>query len=318
MKYLRLKTTDPYYNLAVEEYLFRYSDEDIFMLWQNAPSVIIGKNQNVYAEVNTEYAAENGIYVVRRITGGGAVYHDMGNLNYTFITSAERADALDFARFTAPIIAALSELGLSASLSGRNDIICEGRKISGNAHFSDGSRTLHHGTLLFDADLEEMSAVLRTDIDKLKMRAIKSHKGRVANIRQLLRSDLTVEDFILHIERQISLSSSLLIPNDCQILSELCSRNRSEAWIYSHKPFLREYTIRKSTRFDFGTVTLELSLNGDTVDHAVISGDFFEVSPVSELEALMVGRRLSELGLIDPSPYIGGMTVRDLFSLLNS
>lgn len=319
MKYVRLRSTDPYLNLATEEYLFRHSDDDIFMLWQNRPSVIIGKNQNAYAEVNVESAAERQISVVRRITGGGAVFHDLGNLNYTFITSSDKAESLDFAYFTKPIIDALGSLGLSAELSGRNDILCEGRKISGNAHFSDGRRILHHGTLLFDADLNAMSTVLRSDIDKLRMRAIKSHKGRVANIKELLGGGLTVEDFIAHIEGHLapSISGVLSLPEDDSRLTGLYERNRSDEWIFSHKSFLREYAVSTKMRFDFGTVALELSLNGDRVERAVISGDFFEVRPVSELEALMAGRTLAEIERIDPSLFIGGMATADLSLLIS-
>ena len=318
MKYVRLKSTDPYLNLAIEEFLFRYSDEDIFMLWQNRPSVIIGKNQNAYTEVELEYTKKADIAVVRRITGGGAVYHDGGNVNYSFITSREKTESLDFAYFAAPVIEALGGLGLTATLSGRNDILCGERKISGNAQYSDGKRVLHHGTLLFDADLGVLSSALKTDIDKLKMRAIKSHKSRVANIRELLGNDMTVDEFILHLEGHISSSMEcdLSVSTDDPRLTALYERNRSDEWIYSHKTYLREYTFRAKKRFDFGTVAVELSLNGDTVEKAAVSGDFFENSPISELEGLMIGKNLTEICDLDPSPYIHGMAKGDLSLLL--
>ena len=133
---------NPYYNLACEEYLLYHSDEDIFMLWQNEPTVVLGKNQNIYAEVDPDYAEKHGIHVIRRITGGGAVYHDGGNVNYTFITSRERAQVLDFAYFTEPIRAALEHWGLKAELSGRNDLLVDGLKFSGNAqHATKGEDT---------------------------------------------------------------------------------------------------------------------------------------------------------------------------------
>ena len=318
MKYVRLRSTDPYLNLAVEEYLFRYSDEDIFMLWQNRPSVIIGKNQNAYTEVELEYTKKAGISVVRRITGGGAVYHDGGNVNYSFITSREKAESLDFAYFAAPVIEALGSLGLNAALSGRNDLICDGKKISGNAQFSDGRRILHHGTLLFDANLGELSKALKSDIDKLKMRAIKSHKSRVANIRELLGSEMTVDEFISQLESYISSSMEcdLSMPTDDSRLTALYERNCSDEWIFSHKTYLRQYSFRAKKRFDFGTVAIELSLNGDRIEKAAISGDFFENSPVSELEGLMIGKNLTEIFDLDPSPYIHGMAKDDLSLLL--
>ena len=320
MKYLRLKTTDPYFNLAVEEFLFRYSEDDIFMLWQNRPSVIIGKNQNAYAEVELDYTRKKGISVVRRITGGGAVYHDDGNVNYSFITSRERADSLDFAYFAAPVIEALGSLGLTASLSGRNDILCDDRKISGNAQYSDGKRILHHGTLLFNADLGELTQALKTDIDKLKMRAIKSHKSRVANISELLNSEMTVDEFISRLEGTIapSMECDLPVPSDDCRLAELYERNRSDEWIYSHKTYLREYTVRAKRRFDFGTVAIELSLNGDSVVKASVSGDFFEIRPVSELEKAMIGKTIPEICELDPSAYVHGMEKDDLAILLQN
>ena len=319
MKYLRLKSNDPYYNLAVEEYLLRYSEDDIFMLWQNSPSVIVGKNQNIYTEVNTEYVKEKGIFPVRRITGGGAVYHDLGNVNYTFITSRERSDALDFAYFTRPISDALSALGLESSLSGRNDIICGERKISGNAQFSDGNRILHHGTLLVCADLGEMSAALSCDIEKLKARAIRSHKGRVANISDLLPHPISTEEFISHIESQLShiIEGGDPPALDAEKIDGLACRNRSNEWIFSDKRYLREYTVCKKKRFDFGTVSIELSLNGDTIEKALISGDFFELRPICELEAMLVGLTLSASDLPNPSLFIHGMTAHHIKNLIS-
>ena len=200
MKYIRLTTTDPYYNLAVEEYLFRTADDDVFMLWQNGPSVISGKNQNVYAEVDLGYAATHGINVCRRITGGGSVYHDLGNINYTFICPSGDRAALDFEHFTLPIRRALGELGISCKLGGRNDIECEGGKISGNAQHIEGGRILHHGTLLFDTDFDVMSSVLKVDKEKLAYRAIKSCRARVVNLSCLLKKKIPTESFLLQIE----------------------------------------------------------------------------------------------------------------------
>lgn len=321
MKYIRLKTTDPYYNLAVEEFLFRHGGEDCFMLWQNRPSVIVGKNQNVYTEVNTDYAADKGISVVRRITGGGAVYHDLGNVNYTFISSSGGGDGPDFARFARPVIHAISLLGVECSLSGRNDIECKdsGRKISGNAQFSSDSRTLHHGTLLFDANVGEMSAVLKADRQKLEQKAIRSHRGRVANLKELIPSPITVEEFIAHVERTvlgITGATASPPPTDPEI-DLLAARNASAEWIYSNRRYLTEYTVSEGRRFPFGRVSVRLSLKGNTVERAVVSGDFFEIAPVSELERLMEGRQLSELRSIDPSRFIDGMTSADLWSLVS-
>lgn len=318
MKYIRLKTTDPYYNLAVEEYLLKSSDEDVFMLWQNCPSVIIGKNQNAYAEVDLEYAKVHGINVVRRMTGGGAVYHDLGNLNYSFITSTERAESLDYEYFTRPIVDALASLGLDCRLCGRNDIECNGKKISGNAQLNSGGRILHHGTLLFDVDTDEMSAVLRIDREKLEYKAVKSHKGRVANISSLLKKSVDMGAFITQIEAFVlerMTAETVSAPENAEI-GALCDRNRSEDFIYSDRRFLTSYSCSRRKKFHYGIVNLDMILNGNTIESVVISGDFFERSSVEELEKELVGRSVGELDGIDPSKYIDKMTAEELAELM--
>lgn len=317
MKYLKLNTTDPYYNLAVEEYLFRHDHGDVFMLWQNRPSVIIGKNQNAYAEVDLDYAAAKGITVARRITGGGAVYHDLGNLNYSFITSSDSPEIPDQAYFTKPIIDALAELGVECTLSGRNDIECNGRKISGNAQTKDGERILHHGTLLFDVNTDEMAAVLRIDKEKLEYRAIASHKSRVTNLSGMIPG-LSVNELARHIENKIigETGAEVMTPPENGKVASLAARNGSKEWIFSDRRFLTGYTVRRKKRFPFGTVSVELSLNGDTIEGAVISGDFFGTKPINELEKSLVGKHLAEVEFGDVSDYISRMTPDELCELI--
>ena len=185
---------DPYFNLAAEQYLLERRDTaPVFMIWRNSPAVIIGKNQNAYAELNEAFIRENDIKVVRRLTGGGAVFHDV---NYTFISPKQGANALDFARFCAPIIEALCDLGANAVLSGRNDIEIDGRKVSGNAQTVCGDRILHHGTLLWSADLSKLAGALKVDPEKIASKGIKSVRSRVANIRDLIGSEMSATDFI--------------------------------------------------------------------------------------------------------------------------
>lgn len=318
MKYLRLSSTDPYYNLAVEEYLLRDTKEDVFMLWQNEKTVVIGKNQNAYAEVNLDYAKENGIRVARRLSGGGAVYHDMGNVNYTFITSSEKAEALDYAYFTKPIIEALASLGVKAELSGRNDLECGGKKFSGNAQYTSDGRILHHGTLLFDVDAEVLSRVLRVDKEKLAFRAVKSHKGRVGNLAPLLHG-ITVEEFIESIEAHVLKTTNaekIPIPENAEI-DALRARNASKEWILSEKRYLTEYTLQRRRKYSFGIVFLDLTVSGDRIENIVISGDFFGTRPISELENALSGQSLKSLPTLDPSPYIAGMTREELEQLLS-
>ena len=317
MKYLRLYSTDPYYNLAVEEYLLRYTDEDIFMLWQNEKTVVIGKNQNAYAEVDLDYAEKQGIRIARRISGGGAVYHDMGNVNYTFITSGERATALDYAYFTRPIIEALGKLGVKAELSGRNDLECAGKKFSGNAQYAGDGRILHHGTLLFDTDAEVLSHVLRVDKEKLAYRAVHSHKGRVGNLAPLL-GGITVDAFLSHVEASVlgaTRAESIHVPVR-QEIDALARRNASKEWILSDKRYLTEYTAERRKKYPFGVVCVSMTLSGSKIEGIVISGDFFGTRPVAELENAIAGHTLDALPALDPSPYIAGMTGEELTHLL--
>ena len=319
MKYVRLKTSDPYYNLAVEEYLLRQSEDDYFMLWQNAPSVIIGKNQNAYTEVELDYARSAGINVVRRITGGGAVYHDGGNLNFSFITSTAKADALDFDYFTRPIISALAEMGLECTLSGRNDLEIGGRKFSGNAQYSDGRRILHHGTLLFNTDLDVLEKALRTDKEKLEFKAVKSHKGRVVNLSELLNEKWTVSDFADRIEWHLIEKAGVVkvdVPADPAI-DELRARNASEEWIYSSRRYLTDYTLCRRKKYPFGIVEVKLKLSGDVIQNAVISGDFFGKEPVGELENKLSEKKTAEISYLDVSKYIDKMTDKEFWALIN-
>ena len=189
--------TDPRINLAIEEYALKNLDinETYLLFYINEPSIIIGKNQNSVEEINTEYVESNGIHVVRRLSGGGAVYHDLGNLNYSFITKDDGDSFHNFRKFTEPVIAALKQMGVNAELSGRNDILAEGRKISGNAQFSTKGRMFTHGTLLFNSEMDHIVSALRVKKDKIESKGIKSVRSRVANISEFLTETVDIEEF---------------------------------------------------------------------------------------------------------------------------
>ncbi len=322
MKLLVLTSTDPYLNLAIEEYLFLHTEEPIFMLWQNAPSVIIGKNQNAYAEVDRAYADARGIRIARRITGGGAVYHDLGNINYSYLSPNEKGRALDFESFTAPILRALHSLGIHAALSGRNDIEIDGKKISGNAQHKVGARLLHHGTLLFDTDTTVLEAVLRPNRKKLQTRAIRSVGARVVNLRTLLGEDWTRDRFLDYLSAYIEKEyhAERIFPPVCGAVEEIAKRNASSDWIFPKKELFSRYTEIKEERYPFGTVALMLSMENDQIESVAITGDFFGIRPVGELEAILCGTKLSELEkrlLTCPvSEFIFGMDVPTLIDLL--
>ena len=318
MKYIRLYTTNPYYNLAVEEYLFRHADDDVFMLWQNAPSVIAGKNQNIYAEVDLDYAKENGINVCRRITGGGAVYHDLGNINYTFISTRGDTRALDFEFFTRPIRNALGRLGVECQVGSRNDIECEGGKFSGNAQHYESGRILHHGTLLFNTDFNVMEAVLKVDKEKLAYRAVKSCRSRVVNLIGLIKKEISLDGFLSQIEASVCTDLGAISEKapENEEINAIYKRNQTHEWLFSDKRFLTNYAVERKNKYPFGLVKVQLELERGLISRITFSGDFFSTSPIEELERSLVGMNPNALKEIDPSPFISGMSFSELKELL--
>ena len=210
LHYLETGSTDPAYNLAFEEYVLTHRmDGDYLILWQNDNTVVVGQNQNTAAEINRAFVEEHHINVVRRGTGGGAVYHDLGNLNYSFINDVGD-DGISIRRFTQPVVAALRSLGLNAEASGRNDILVEGRKVSGTAQRVYKTRILHHGTLLFDSDPDMVAGALNVDPEKFRSKGRKSVRSRIGNIRSFLKQDMTLQDFWAHL--RVSLGKTDVAP----------------------------------------------------------------------------------------------------------
>ncbi len=330
--------TDPYFNLASEEYLLTHADDDIIMLWRNEPSVIIGKNQNAFAEINFDFTNENNIKVVRRLTGGGAVFHDLGNVNFTFISpsggrlaSGIREGGLDFAHFTAPIINALRSLGIDASLSGRNDIVVSTedgeRKVSGNAQCVVDGVTLHHGTLLFSAELSRLQGALNVDPAKLKSKGIASVRSRVANIRDLLDNGTSMADaaaFVTFLSEWLSHEFACTaeeftgqMENDIARLVK--SKYSTDAWNL-HR--FGSFEKKRHKRCDFGTVEVLFSVKDGIIAELAISGDFFGVRDVSELADLLRGVEYSRAAIeeklqkIQICDYINGADSGILTDLL--
>ncbi len=313
MKFSYLKTKNPHYNLAVEEYLLKYTDEEYILLWQNEPTVVIGKNQNAFAEVDLEFTKENGIHIARRITGGGAVYHDLGNLNYSYISKKEGND-IDFERFSRPVIDALQDMGLSASLSGRNDIMIGERKISGNAQTVYGDRVLHHGTLLFNSNLDVLSNALRVDEEKIKTKAIKSTRSRVANLSEFLSEKFTLQNFANKVKEFIisRYNAAEINVSENDIINSMRVRNASKEWIFPERDYLSHFLVSSKKRYDFGSVGISLDMKKDVVIAAKIEGDFFGIRDIGELENRLVGVSISDIqsvvSKIKISDYIFGMT----------
>ncbi len=314
-------TTDPAFNLALEEYLFSSTDQSWFFLWQNENAVIIGKNQVALREVDSALAAENGTKIIRRMTGGGAVYHDMGNVNYSYIVNSED-NAICFERYTRAIIRYLENLGVKAEFTGRNDILVEGKKISGNAQHIKNGRILHHGTLLFNADLQYASKVLTPDSKKINSRGVSSVKSRITNIKDHLTDDMDTELFISSLLQFITSDAAATPcePNEEQIgcAKKLCEeRYATFGWNFGTSP---QYDFSVEKRFDFGTVSVTADIQDGNIKSIAIIGDFFGNEDITILCERLSGCRHEREEIAsktsDISDFIYGMNSRMFLELL--
>jgi len=306
-------TTSPQVNLAREEYLLKNKKDDYILLWKNEPSVIIGKNQNTYAEVNLKKAEELNVHVVRRITGGGAVYHDLGNLNYTFITDGYNPDT-DFKTFSLPVCEYLKSIGLNATFSGRNDILIDGMKISGTAVAVENNRTMYHGTLMFDVNLSVLGEILIPSPLKLQSRGISSVKSRVTNIKE--HTSLSPDEFINGLFNYLKQSHEIYIPTtkDTDAVIALAnSKYSSWDWNVGQNP---KYSVSNSKKFDFGIVSLDFDVYNGVIDKLSLTGDFFGLHDVSQLCSRLCGIAHTKESLItalcDVNQFISGATPLDI------
>ena len=309
--------TDPYFNLASEQYLLDSEEKEIFMLWRNTRSVIIGKNQNAYAEINRSFVDEHNIKVVRRLTGGGAVFHDLGNLNFTYIVPRNNCPTLDFERFSRPIIEALSSLGVNAELAGRNDITVNGRKISGNAQCVYNDKVMHHGTLLFSADMSQMSGALNVDEEKIKSKGIKSVRSRVCNISEFL-PNLDILDFKKYLEDKFEGEKAEF--SDKQISEITVLRDtKYSTWEWNYG-VSKDYSKRSKKHFQFGTVDISLTSDKGKITDIRFWGDYFSLNDISQLETKLIGCRFDKKELLerleDVGSYIMGADIETIGNLI--
>jgi lipoate-protein ligase A len=320
--------TDPRINLAIEEYLLKTMDveKDPFLLFYiNEPSIIIGKNQNTAEEINTDYVDSNGIHVVRRLSGGGAVYHDLGNLNYSFITVDDGNSFRNFRKFTEPVVQALQSLGVNAELSGRNDLMVEGRKVSGNAQFSTRGRMFSHGTLMFDTEVDAVVSALKVSKEKIESKGIKSIRSRVANISEFLEEPMSVTEFRAAIlnslfEGEENVKYWELTDEDWENIRELSAQRYGNwDWNYGKSP---KFNMKHSHRFPVGGIDVRLQVENGAILDAHIYGDFFGVGDVAEIEKAITGVKYERAALdeaisgFDIPKYLGGITKEEFLKLI--
>ena len=326
MIYAETGSTDPAFNLAFEQYILENKPEgDWLMLWQNENTVVVGRNQLTAAEIDEAFVREHDIRVVRRMTGGGAVYHDLGNLNYSFITALGNAEELSIERFALPVCAALERLGVSAELSGRNDILAEGKKVSGVAQRIYKERILHHGTLLFDSNPDIIVAALRPDPKKFTSKSAKSVRSRVGNIRELLPTDMSIAQFWQAILRELSGEGfERYMPTAAELekIERLADEKyRSWDWNFGHSPL---YGFENSIRCPGGSLRVSMDVEKGIIKRLAFSGDYMALAGDEAVvealvglphERLAVEKALSALG---EALYLafGGISADDILSAM--
>lgn len=323
--YLETGSVDPDFNLAFEEHvLLSRRDATYLMLWQNDNTIVLGQNQNAEAEIDQRFVREHGIRVARRTTGGGAVYHDLGNLNYSFMADAGDSSHLMLERFTLPIVEALRGLGLDASASGRNDIVVDGRKVSGTAQRLAGGRVLHHGTLLFDSDPSLIAGALRVDPQKFRAKRAQSVRGRIGIIRECLARrgcDMTLPEFWAYLKE--ALAGDGLVPDELDDGElDLVRRLQAEKydsweWVFGRSP---AYDLRNRRWWNGGELEVRASITRERIADIRFFGDFLSLVPLGTLTDELVGcpyRRDAVREVLERQAIgalFGGITMEEVLS----
>lgn len=320
MIYVKNDNVNPGLNHAIEEYFMKETDDDVFMLWRNDLTVLLGKNQYTRAEIDVDTAEERGVKVIRRLSGGGTVYCDLGNMQYSFITNTDKGNVeSSFEEFAKPVVEGLKNLGLNAKFTGRNDILIDDKKVSGNAQYRHGKRIIHHGTLLFDVDVENLTAVLNSRPIKFINKNVKSVKSRIGTIKEY-DIGMDVEEFMDYLSDFIIKYHGITDVRelDQEILDG--SQKYLERWEDRDWNYGRDYDnfIERAVRHPFGLVDYMMVLDGNKIKEISILGDFFEIQDVEDFSKELKGLELSEEALtkklaeLPVSDYISGMENQDL------
>lgn len=327
MIYIETNSNDPKFNTAVEFYAFNElaKQDDVFILWINKPCIVVGKNQNTTEEINQKYCDDKGIEIIRRVSGGGAVYHDLNNLNYTIISNGRSDEAFDFKSFSQPVIDALASLGVDANFTGRNDLEIEGRKFCGNAQYIRSGRIMHHGCLMFDVDTSVLSEALKVSKDKIESKGIKSVRSRVTNIKEHLpNKDMTVIDFKTALKKYMNDKYNMVdytfsyedIINIKKIQAE---KNDSWDWVYGKNP---EFNIKRNRRLSTGKIEANIQVDNGIITDVKFFGDFFGVMDVEDIAKKLINIKYNKADITrilentDINSYFLGATLEEVIDII--
>lgn len=335
MQYLAMQTHDIRTNLATEEYLMNSGvmTPPFMLFYIEKPCIIVGRNQNTVEEINEDYCKQHGITITRRLSGGGAMYQDLGNLCFSFIVPADRQRFGDFKTLVQPIVDALHEMGATgAEVTGRNDIVIDGKKFSGNAMYTRNGKTFCHGTLMFDVDTDAVAGALKVPKDKIESKGIKSVRSRVTNLKPYLKPEFQRLDTagfrdelikrIYHVDdlSQAQINEYQLTAKDQQAIHQIeTERYRDWNWVFGQSPV---FTVKKRKHFDAGTIDARFEVQDGKIQMAKIYGDFFGVEDVHQLEKALIGKPYDVdaitkvLRSFDLNKFFNGIPTNDVIELI--
>ena len=335
MQYLAMQTHDIRTNLATEEYLMNSGvmTPPFMLFYIEKPCIIVGRNQNTVEEINEDYCKQHGITITRRLSGGGAMYQDLGNLCFSFIVPADRQRFGDFKTLVQPIVDALHEMGATgAEVTGRNDIVIDGKKFSGNAMYTRNGKTFCHGTLMFDVDTDAVAGALKVPKDKIESKGIKSVRSRVTNLKPYLKPEFQKLDTagfrdelikrIYHVDdlSQAQINEYQLTAKDQQAIHQIeTDRYRDWNWVFGQSPV---FTVKKRKHFDAGTIDARFEVQDGKIQMAKIYGDFFGVEDVHQLEKALIGKPYDVdsitkvLQSFDLNKFFNGIPASDVIELI--
>lgn len=318
-------SVDPYFNLALEDHLFSTlaPGEKCLLLWRNENTIVVGKNQNTAQEVNQAYIDAHHITVARRLSGGGAVYHDLGNLNFTLITDRVDFERFNFRLFVEPVIKTLASFGVTAEFTGRNDLVIDGKKFCGNAQYTRDKKLLHHGCIMLSTDLSSVSQALQVQAEKFQSKGVKSVSSRVTTINAHAPAPITMEQFKKALQEAILAGGDMDAYQPTQEDLDQIQRLRDEKyatwdWIYGN---FATYDLQNKQKFPWGLVHVYLQAKGGRIEHVHFRGDFFGTCDIGILEQALEGLPLNEtmkptLEQLPLGDYLMGCTAEDLYRLL--